>query len=112
MEKLKVTHRAELRKRHETAESNSVVLDDTVERTAVLAATPAKSLYNSTVDVHLYIDLPQNLIIDVIIEHSSTPECWRTVPNELKPSHQAWVIIFAPPPLRPLRFVIRAWGRG
>ena len=42
MEKLKVTHRAELRKRHETAESNSVVLDDTVERTAVLAATPAK----------------------------------------------------------------------
>ena len=42
MEKLKVTHRAELRKRHETAESNSVVLDDTVERTAVLTATPAK----------------------------------------------------------------------
>ena len=42
MEKLKVTHRAELRKRRETAESTVNFLDDTVERTAVLAATPAK----------------------------------------------------------------------
>ena len=41
-EKLKVTHRAELRKRHETAKSSSH-LDDTVGRTALVAATPAKS---------------------------------------------------------------------
>ena len=137
MEKLKVTHRAELRKRRETAESTVNFLDDTVERTAQSKSTTHKvkhywqqritqrlaisgwqghehvvpchylfnhtalltfhlsisrSLYNSTVDVHLYIDLPQNLIIDVIIEHSSTPECWRTVPNELKPSHQALLL--------------------
>ena len=75
MEKLKVTRRAE-RDRRETANSN--LQDDAVERTAVVAATPAKSalfsaLNNSTVD----IQLPQNLFNDVIIiKHSSTPECW------------------------------------
>ena len=87
MEKLKVTPQS-----RETADSN--LLDDYVERIAVVAATPANApclapcTVNSTVDIHL----PQNLINDVIIKHSSTPECWRTVPNELKPSHQALLL--------------------
>ena len=35
-----------------------------------------------------------------LIRNSSAPECWRTVPSEVKPMHQALLLIhfFAPPP--------------
>ena len=36
------------------------------------------------------------IIIDVIIAHSSAPECWHTAPNELKPSHQDLLLGYRP----------------
>ena len=42
----------------------------------------------------------KNAISGLIIVHSSAPECWRTDPNAVKPSHQALlfaVLLFAPP---------------
>ena len=41
-----------------------------------------------------------NAFLWLLIGNSSTPECWRTVPSEVKPVHQALCLVkvFAPPP--------------